>query len=119
MDLRDDAKLFECAKIRPIFETVETEELWAIDSLDEAIILTGEGVKPELLPIEPFAMDFEHSQLKSCDRETENNSLVPDLAWSFSDFQRVIHAYQIFPAPMVPVGLAIIALLIAVAFERV
>ena len=116
MGLDSEIKLLEDIKGVPVFEQVESKDLSEIDLLDEVIIISEQTPNPEAAS-SGVALSCERQLCKKPpDREIGNAGLVRKHSTYTTDFGRIIQASQIFPTPMIPMGLAIIVLIVLATF---
>ncbi|MDA8405407.1 MAG: hypothetical protein M0T73_00895 [Deltaproteobacteria bacterium] len=116
MGLDPEIKLLEDLKGVPIFEQVEAKDLSELHLLDEAIIICEEAPKPKADCTEIDLSCGQQPGLKPPDLEIGATGLAREFSPSMTDFGRLIQASQVFPTPMIPMGLAIIALIVAATF---
>ncbi|MDR3604286.1 MAG: hypothetical protein P4L38_06615 [Syntrophaceae bacterium] len=111
-----EIKMLEDIKGVPIFEQVEYKDLLEIHLLDEAIIICEEAPNPKAASSEVVPSCGRQPDPEPPDREIGTAGLAREFSASSTDFGRMIQASQIFPTPLIPMGLAIIALIVAATF---
>ncbi len=119
MGLDPETKLMEGVKGKPVFEQVEFEDISKIDLLDEAIILNEDIAVLKTGRCETIITTTSPQDSDRFTQENENFLTNPNFMISTTDFERVMHLGQVLPVPLIPMALAIIALLLAVAFGHV
>ncbi len=110
-----EIKLMEDIKGVPIFEQVEYKDMLEIHLLDEAIIICEEAANPKTAPRE-IVPSCRQLGPEPPDRDIGTAGLACEVSTSTTDFGRMVQASQIFPTPLIPMGLAIIALIVAATF---
>lgn len=116
MESDSEIKQLEDIKGVPIFEQVEYKDLLDIHLLDEAIIICEKAPNPKAASIEIVPSCGRQLGPEPPDRDIGTAGLAREFSTSTADFGRMIQASQIFPTPLIPMGLAIIALIIAATF---
>jgi len=87
--------------------------------LDEAIILNEDIAASKTGRCETIIIAACPQDPVQFTQANENSLTNPNFMVSRTDFERVIHLGQIFPVPLIPMALAIIALLLAATFGHV
>ncbi|MHB8203334.1 MAG: hypothetical protein ACYDHG_06455 [Desulfomonilaceae bacterium] len=111
-----EIKLMEDIKGVPIFEQVEYKDMLEIHLLDEAIIICEEAPNPKTASSEIVPSCGLQLGPEPPDRDIGTAGLACEFSTSTTDFGRMVQASQIFPTPLIPMGLAIIALIVAATF---
>jgi hypothetical protein len=84
-----------------------------IHLLDEAIIICEKAPNPKTAPSEIVPSYGLQPGSEPPDRDIGTAGLACEFSTSTTDFGRIVQASQIFPTPLIPMGLAIIALIVA------
>ncbi|MCL5126520.1 MAG: hypothetical protein M1511_18885 [Deltaproteobacteria bacterium] len=107
MSTEPEIKLLKTINGIPVFEQVELTDKLGIDSLDEAVILTSDKTKSGISKFEPVSIE-------SPSPGSPSNHIT-----STTSIERLLFGFQTVPAPIIPMSLAVIALLIAITFGHV